>query len=304
MSNYRELWSKRMKQGGYTSVEVRKLDSIRLCNDLFTSDPSYRRATLINKKGEKTDIDTRLVNIDKSTSEKKIYLRPNQVVEEGDYVKIKDRYYLVKEFEDNLISPCAKGVFCNQRLFIKGQDYIPCIFTNNSYGAKGEVHTQEYFGDFDSRALITVPKTNQTYEIYEGMRFIMGSPWDIYEITKKIGAKNPFMWELTAKYTREVPEDDIENNIAYNSRLEIKEDIPDFTIMGEDSISMGNTLNYSIYPPKNCDWKTAHNDTIELVYKNNGTCKIKAIAKDSMDVLQALDSNGKVIAMKTIYTVR
>lgn len=304
MSKYKDLWKKKMTSGGHTSTESRDKDTINFYNNVFKSDPSYRKATLVNKKNEKTELDVRLVNVDKTVFEKKIYLRPDHTAEEGDYIKIKDKYYLIKEFEDNLISPCAKGIYCNQLLYIKGQEPIPCIFTNNSYGAKGEVHTQEYYGDFDSRALITVPRTTQTYEIYEGMRFIVGSKWDIYEITKKIGAKTSNTWELIAKYTRQVPEDDIENNIAYNSRFEIEEDISDYTITGNDYIRLNDILEFSISPSTECNWKVAHSDTLQIVNKDNNRCQVKAIVKDSMDVLQAVDSNGKVIAMKTIYTVR
>src|SRR5574344_2078732 len=76
-------------------------DNVPYYNTHFHEDESYRQGSLIkapNMEIEETDF--RIVNVDNSTYEKKIYFRPNTNIKIGEYIKVKDKdeYYLVNEF--------------------------------------------------------------------------------------------------------------------------------------------------------------------------------------------------------------
>src|SRR5574344_1550429 len=126
-------------------------------NNHFHEDGSYRKGSLIKAPNmEIEDIDFRIVNIDNSTYKKKIYFRPNVNIKIGEYIKVKDKdeYYLINEFNSNLLSPYAVVRKCTQILKYKGLSkdiIIPCYIENSSYGSKGELTNVELESDFDSR---------------------------------------------------------------------------------------------------------------------------------------------------------
>jgi hypothetical protein len=225
-----------------------------------------------------------------------------------------ENYIVVTDIDDHYVYYSCKIRKCNQLLKWKGKEEgVPCIFTSNSYGAKGETHTNQFISDFDSRAMVLVQRNSLTEKIYEGMRFILGSEWDIYEITKKIGASMDGMWHLTVKYTRRVDEDDIENGIAWNS-YHITSDAPNnesaYSIVGVESIKFNSNGIYSINK-KDIDilWEIDADSLrlgiAEIVSQDVTKCEVKPLKKDTVFTLcaRAKDDN-RLLATYTIVTTR
>ena len=81
-------------------------------NRQFENDPSYRLAKLKSKENiEEIDLDIRLKNDENNPLKKKILMRPDVVIEVGDYItykeKSKTKIHLVLSVEENLVSPLA-----------------------------------------------------------------------------------------------------------------------------------------------------------------------------------------------------
>ena len=274
----------------------------------FKNTPAYKLGKLVQNDLAEIDLDTRIVNIDNSVKEKKIYLLPDTVVKVGEYIKYLDRTYLVQEFEDNLISPMCKVLLCNASLKWRGlESPIPCYITNSSYGSKGEVHNIEQISDFDARAVIYVGNNILTKAIRNGMRFIFKhSKDDVYEVTKKTTAYDDYI-SLTCKYVKWVQEDDFENNIAFNSFLEDDVDPSiDVDLIGEEYVLINTSETYTMQNATNVtfilDEDTLLEGNAEIVSQDGVSCVVKML-KAKMVQIECRDSLGKLLKAKTIYGV-
>ena len=249
--------------------------------------------------------------------EETIQVYPNNI-KQGDIIQFKYNdndtlhYYLVMS-QINKKCHYDEGVFvqCNQFLNWKGcRAIIPCYVTSNSYGSKGELHNYSQMGDFDSRCVITVQRNEETEKIYEGMRFCLGSQWDIFEVTKKLGAYSPNMWQLICKYTKALSEDDIDNRICYNRLLEEKFDPSDvdYRIIGEDLIEKNNSTIYTLKPSTNgvvwsLDDDSILNNLATIVTQSDNSCEIQMLSSNKLVQLVARDNEGNLLAYKDIYGI-
>ena len=111
-----------------------KLDTIDNTTREFKNNPSYKSAILVDYNLDETPIDIRIVNEDKSPSYKRFHFLPETEVNIGSYIKFDDKYYLVKEYEYNIMSPFAKVVFCNQTINFADGTSLPCTAEGESYG--------------------------------------------------------------------------------------------------------------------------------------------------------------------------
>lgn len=313
--SYYEVKKRQLQNIGIDGNEATLNNSKLTIINGFRNTPAYKLGKLIDKNLVETDLDTRIVNIDKTNTGKKIYVLPDIKIEEGSYIKYTDKTYLIKEFEDNLLSPMCNALLCNQLLNWKGLKITPisCYITNSSYGSKGEIHNIEQMSDFDARAVILVGINEYTKQIRNGMRFIFNnSKDDVYEVTKKTTAYNSngtngYM-SLTCKYVKWVQEDDFENNIAFNSFLEdnVNPSV-DITIVGEEYVLINNSSTYTTTNATNItfslDEDTLLEGNAEIVSQDGISCIVKVL-KTKMIQLEARDNLGKLIANpKTIYGV-
>ena len=306
--SYYDVKKKQFQSTGTTVQETIVKDSkLRIVNG-FKNTPAYKLGKLVHDDLTEINLDTRVVNIDNSVKEKKIYLLPDTVVKVGEYIKYLDRTYLVQEFEDNLISPMCKVLLCNAYLNWKGlESLVPCYITNSSYGSKGEVHNIEQISDFDARAVIYVGNNILTKAIRNGMRFIFkNSKDDVYEVTKKTTAYDDYV-SLTCKYVKWVQEDDFVNNIAFNSFLEDNVDPSiDITLIGEEFVLINTTQTYTISNATNVTFKldddTIAENNAEIVSQDGTSCVVKML-KDIMCQIECRDSLDKILHLKTIYGV-
>ena len=297
-------------------------DNITYYNNHFHEDESYRQGSLIkspNMEIEETDF--RIVNVDNSTYEKKIYFRPNTNIKIGEYIKVKDKdeYYLVNEFESNLLSPYATARKCTQILKYKGLSndiIIPCYIENSSYGSKGELTNVEQESDFDSRGNISVQKNIYTDILFNGFRLIFNkSKNDVYEITKMLTAyssdyfENSGYYQLICKYVKWVQGDDFENNIAFNPRLENNTPTTnDIYVNGSDVVSLSSNQTYTIVNTTNVtfelDSDTVAENIATIISQNGTSCVIKALVPYMPIAIVVKDSNGNQIAIKSINTIK
>ena len=306
--SYYDVRKRQFQVTGMSAEETIVKDSkLRIVNG-FKNTPAYKLGKLVHDDLTEINLDTRVVNIDNSVKEKKIYLLPDTVVKVGEYIKYLDRTYLVQEFEDNLISPMCKVLLCNAYLNWKGLDsLVPCYITNSSYGSKGEVHNIEQISDFDARAVIYVGNNILTKAIRNGMRFIFkNSKDDVYEVTKKTTAYDEYV-SLTCKYVKWVQEDDFVNNIAFNSFLEDNVDPSiDITLIGEEFVLVGSSETYTISNATNVTFKldddTIAENNAEIVSQDGTSCVVKML-KDIMCQIECRDNLGKILYLKTIYGV-
>lgn len=283
-------------KGDYSSrVEKKTIDFM---NKHFKETPAYREATITKLDETQEQLDIREVNVSKSAEDKKLYVRPNTKVEVGSYIAFENKFkdtmiYMVTEFQENLLSPCAISEYCNQIVRWKGfEKGIPAIFTDSSYGSKGKITNILQFPDFDSRGIVRVQRNASTEIITEGFRFILGSEWDIYTVTKKKGVKSKGMWELTVQYTKTLQEDDFENNIAFNKLLDQELSVIDTVIIGEETIVKGNTVRYKINDNSEVNKVIWSIDEDSLAY---GTARIGSQTDTYCDITGLIAGEGFVL---------
>lgn len=92
--------------------------------------------------------------------------------------------------------------------------------------------------------------------------------------------------------------DDVENDIAHNNNSDEKDMVnPSLKISGEDTILLGDTLEYILYGTN--AWELEYNNMLELVSNNPGRCKVRCKTDNSYIgkkvKLMACDRNGNIM---------
>lgn len=268
----------------------------------FKNSPSYKDATLLDCNLNETPIGIRMVNIDKSVFDKKLYFLPNTVIDIGSYIKIQEEYFLVTEFENNLISPYAKVTYCNQRInFIDGS-FLPCVAEGESYGVKMTA-TNEILLETDTKVKVTVGRNRLSESINPDFRMIFGnSKQGIY----KTGDTTHYVKGLIIltckkdKYMEGL--DDLERNMAWQPDFNYGEinDI-NYKIVGDVRMMVGKVYEYILEPNAICDFSIDNkNVTIESIglYSIGLKCNIP----NEVFKLKAM-INNKVVDEKNIIVV-
>lgn len=284
--SYLDVYKKKMQlQGGSTSNERKKMaEDIMFLN--FKDDPSYRDSTLTRTDLTTKDMGIRVVNTDSKPNEKKLYVLPNEVVSVGDYIsythKDKKYTYLIDSFEDNLISPCAKGVKCRNILkWIDGngevQEY-PCVVSYQSYGVKIFQNKNDFAQEVSTNIDVEIPRNSITETIPLNLRVIFGnSRHGIYKVGD-IATYEQGILKLTCKKDEYfINLDDIENGLAYNSDLSNDNESTEYIISGSDSIRKGQVESYEINNSSDDgSWEIEdYSGSVEVISKNAKKIEIK-----------------------------
>ena len=105
--------------------------------------------------------------------------------------------------------------------------------------------------------------------------------------------------------------DDLENNIAYNPKMEdikkYNQNIYDSTIeiYGDDAIKVNNTKEFSVISNNNykfqLDSKAIENNYATIVSQEDNSCVIKGLSSGKLIYLYAMDEWDNMIADKLIY---
>lgn len=317
--SYLDVYKKKMQlQGGSTSNERKKMaEDIMFLN--FKDDPSYRDSTLIRTDLTTKDIGVRVVNIDSKPNEKKLYVLPNEDISVGDYIsfthKDKKYTYLIDSFEDNLISPFAKGVKCRNILkWIDGNGEIqeyPCVVSYQSYGVKIFQSNNDFIQETSTNIDVEIPRNSITENIPLSLRVMFGnSQHGIYKVGDMATYEQGIL-KLTCKKDKYLKDlDDIENNLPWNGEEGETPTPPstDYIIKGEDTIKVNNDYAYTVEPQEGnvtfeLDEYTVSENIAEIISTDSYSCVVKALKGNELVTLNAI-VDGQVVASIDISTVR
>lgn len=143
-----------------------------LINEEFEQASTYRKIKINQLNGEcifKRTEDSKVL---------KIILRPNELMNIGDYVEMNDEVYLATEFIPNEISPNAEIQICNATLKWKNDNgdlhNYKCIVTGNSYefGEQTGNERMVYISNAELNALVQY--NDKTKTIKPEQRFVFG----------------------------------------------------------------------------------------------------------------------------------
>ena len=309
--SYLDIYKKKLQMQGGNIPNDRKLVSQNIMDLSFIDDPSYRKAKLSKIDLTQEDIDIRVVNVDRSVSDKKIYVRPETVIDEGCVISYEDKSYLVTEFEDNLISPMCKCSLCNQTLKLPSGKEYPCVIANDSYGSKINL-SNDFIGQIDTKLKIQLQANEDVLnEVKLDLRYIFNhSKFDIFKCTDINTSVNKGVITMIAKkdvYLEGL--DDLENNMAFNGEIEDGTQEPtEYSIIGNDTIKINVEHTYTINPIDenivfSLDEYSVENKIANIVSQANGECIIKANVTDEIITLNC-SLNGEIVATKDIVTVK
>ena len=297
---FMDSYKKRLKVD--TVNRAIELDTEETLISEFKNSPAYKEAILLDENMDEMPLDIRLVNVDKSVFEKKIYLLPNTELEIGRYIKLQDEYFLIKEFEFNSMSPFAKVRYCNQKIVFVDGSFVPCIAEGESYGVK-MVATNDVILDVDTKVKVTVGDIVKTRNIYPDFRMIFGnSRQGIYRVGDSTYYQKGLI-TFTCKKDKYIQGlDDLENNIAWQPDYNYENQAnTNRSIEGAEKMLVGKECVYVLDTNEVCDF-AVDNENVEIVTLNMYTITLKCDKPNEIFKLQAL-INNKVVAEKTIITM-
>lgn len=297
---FMDSYKKRLKVD--TVNRAIELDTEETLISEFKNSPAYKEAILLDENMDEMPLDIRLVNVDKSVFEKKIYLLPNTELEIGRYIKLQDEYFLIKEFEFNSMSPFAKVRYCNQKIVFVDGSFVPCIAEGESYGVK-MVATNDVILDVDTKVKVTVGDIVKTRNIYPDFRMIFGnSRQGIYRVGDSTYYQKGLI-TFTCKKDKYIQGlDDLENNIAWQPDYDYENQAnTNRSIEGAEKMLVGKEHVYVLDTNEICDF-AVDNENVEIVTLDMYTITLKCDKPNEIFKLQAL-INGKVVAEKAIITM-
>ena len=297
--SYFDAYKKRLKVDNIS--DSFKLDTIDNTIREFKNNPSYKSATLIDYNLDETPIDIRIVNEDKSPSYKRFHFLPETEVNIGSYIKFDDKYYLVKEYEYNIISPFAKVVFCNQSINFADGTSLPCTAEGESYGVKMTA-TNDILLETDTKVKCTVGRNILSEKIEPDFRIIFEhSKQGIY----KAGDTTHYIKGLITltckkdKYYENL--DDLKNNIAWQFDYGYDAPSKNYNIIGLDTIRVNEYCEYKLEPNANCIF-IVDGDEVNYEDIGQGIVRIRCTKANELIKLKAT-INGKIVCSKNIITI-
>ena len=296
---YMDAYRKRLR--AETMSEAIKLDTDDNITREFKQSPSYKEAYLLDENLDETLLDIRMINIDRTVFEKRFHLLPNTVVQIGQYIRVEEEYFIIKEVENNLASPYASVKYCNQVIKFPNGITLPCVAEGESYGVKMTA-TNEVILDTDAKVKLTIGDTLLGKTINPDFRLIFGhSKQGIYRVGDMTLYQKGLIL-LTCKKDKYMEGlDDLTNNIAWQPFHDYEEKTNNpRSIKGDKEMIIGIEYKYSLNTKEICDF-AVDNPNVKIINLNpNGiviSCdkageifKIKAFIKDTL------------VAEKTIIT--
>ena len=297
--SYFDAYKKRLKVDNIS--DSFKLDTIDNTIREFKNNPSYKSAILIDYNLDEIPIDIRIVNEDKSPSYKRFHFLPETEVNIGSYIKFDDKYYLVKEYEYNIMSPFAKVVFCNQTINFADGTSLPCTAEGESYGVKMTA-TNDILLETDTKVKCTVGRNILSEKIEPDFRIIFEhSKQGIY----KAGDTTHYIKGLITltckkdKYYENL--DDLKNNIAWQFDYDYDAPNKNYNIVGLDTIRVNEYSEYKLEPNVNCIF-IVDGDEVNYEDIGQGIIRIRCAKANELIKLKAT-IDGKIVCSKNIITI-
>lgn len=301
---YMDAYRKRLR--AKTMSEAIKLDTDDNITREFKQSPSYKEAYLLDENLDETPLDIRIVNIDRTVFEKRFHLLPNTVVQIGQYIRVEEEYFIIREVENNLASPYATVKYCNQVIKFPNGVTLPCVAEGESYGVKMTA-TNEVILDTDAKVKLTIGDTLLGKTINPDFRVIFGhSKQGIYRVGDMTLYQKGLIL-LTCKKDKYMEGlDDLENNVAwqpdynYDDKAVAQTEI-DYDITGTREILAGKEYEYVLTPNALCSF-AIDNQNVTVEKMTTYSITIKCNKPNEIFKLKAMIGDV-VVAEKTIITM-
>lgn len=314
--NYIDVYKKKLKLNGNSASNEREKTTTNIITQNFKEDPSYKDAVIKSTDLSENSIGVRVVNIDTSPDEKRLYMLPNTEVSVGSYIiykqKNKQYTYLVDSFEDNLISPFAKGVRCKNVLKwidLNGnvQEY-PCVVSYQSYGVKIFQSNNDFIQETSTNIDVEIPRNSITEQIPLSLRVMFGkSQFGIYKVGD-VATYEEGILKLTCKKDKYLENlDDIDNNLPWNGDNINPQAPSTYTIDGEGTVKINKEYTYVVTPQEgNITFeldKYAVSENIAEITPNSYSCTLRALKSDELVTLSVI-KDGQIVTSIDIDTVK
>lgn len=298
---YMDAYRKRLR--AETMSEAIKLDTDDNITREFKQSPSYKEAYLLDENLDETPLDIRMVNIDRTVFEKRLHLLPNTVVQIGQYIRIEEEYFIIREVENNLASPYATVKYCNQVINFPNGVTLPCIAEGESYGVKMTA-TNEVILDTDAKVKLTIGDTPLGRTINPDFRVIFGHSKQGIYIVGDMTLYQKGLILLTCKKDKYMEGlDDLENNVAWQPDYDYENsvDVKNYDIEGIREILIGKTYEYILTPNALCDF-VVEGEGVEIVNLGIHSISVRCNKANEIFKIKAL-INDSVVAEKTVITI-
>ena len=298
---YMDAYRKRLR--AETMSEAIKLDTDDNITREFKQSPSYKVAYLLDENLDETPLDIRMVNIDRTVFEKRLHLLPNTVVQIGQYIRVEEEYFIIKEVENNLASPYATVKYCNQMIKFPNGATLPCVAEGESYGVKMTA-TNDVILDTDAKVKLTIGDTPLGRTINPDFRVIFGhSKQGIYMVGDMTLYQRGLIL-FTCKKDKYIEGlDDLENNIAWQPDYNYEDSVnaENYDIEGIRELLVGKTYEYILTPNAFCDF-VVEGEGVEVVNLGTYSISVRCNKVNEIFKIKAL-INDSVVAEKTVITM-
>jgi hypothetical protein len=246
MANHLDKYRRRMSRNGNDVGEVYKNNTIAFIEATFHASPTFRVMEVNSfNNPEITEMDARVVEIERLGSLREVILRPTQSLEIGTYVKFDGDTWLLFDKYGGTGATSIKmlAIRCNDTM--KWQDKngniieLPCNASASDLGSKSKQSKNEIeWNKYDVRLplgqlFISVELNEQTKYIDLNQRFIFGR--NAYEVTGiddiSLVDSGYGIIQLTVKITTKRDEDDFANELAFNKYTVEEEVVEETTTM-------------------------------------------------------------------------
>lgn len=315
--SYFDVYRKKIKRNGSNIREKRERDSKSDINRNFDSMLGYRECTLTEPKdiNENLGVGRYFEVVIRSSSEeleKDLLLRPDTFIESGSYVFMKaenvndkDRTYIVNTINRDSITPVAHSYLCNETIRIKGCPVdFPVYENSTTFGTKGIVDNGgSKFLELDSKTRAYLQYNKFTSRIPLGYRFIFKKKY-VFSVTEIDHMVYDHLI-VTMKITERHPNDDFENNIAWNEfdidfsdLLEDNISSDSLIIDGDSSIRVGKTADYFINSD-NVSWMVDNEELAQIVSQDSESVTLLGVSKGIVK-LMGTTLNGASVSKNII----
>ncbi len=297
--SYLELYKKRIAKKGTTVREYRENMGDTVTNLNFELTNGYKKG-VIGEVGasEKQDVDFITRNIS-GELQKYFLFRPKTKINVGAYISYGDnRVYIMRDIEQDTITPTARGFYCNQRLNFKGvENPIPCWASNSTYGSKG-VSDVEKFLVLDAKLKVYIQCNKHTDKLKIGTRIMFANKY-VFRITEMDNIVfGSGMYVLVCQRDELMPMDNLEQNIAWNEYEEHEEPNIGLEIIGDNKMTVGDTELFE--SNVNVTWEIDDSSVAHIIEAEEKQVMVEALSVGWFDLI-ATNNDKEIVGTKSIF---